>query len=171
MFLASRHERLAASPPPGFRPGDANARRTLTTLFGPVTYLRSRMIRRVAGAHCYPLDVALGLTRDGFSPWAIQFVTRLATRMSFASSRVPCRSALGWSPSVESIEEMTLGLRRLAEPFARQQAAPAKDGEVLVIEVDGKCPPTAREGELAERRGKRSRHAKACACGGPRHRG
>jgi hypothetical protein len=171
LFLACRHERLKPTPPPGFRCGDPAAQRTLKTLFGRVRFGRVQMIRRVAGAGFYPLDVALGLTRDGFSPWVIQFVTRLATRMSFASSRRLCRSVLGWSPSVESIEELALGLGRLAEPFARQQAAPKDDGEVLVIEVDGKCPPTAREGELAKRRGRRSKHAKACVCGCQRHRG
>ena len=68
------------------------------------------MIRLGGGTGIHPLDVALGLTRDGFSPWVIQFVTRLATRMSFASSRLLCRSVLGWSPSVETIEELVLGL-------------------------------------------------------------
>jgi hypothetical protein len=171
LFLACRHERLKASPPRGFRPGDPKARRTLKTLFGKVTFIRSQMIRRLGGTGFYPLDAALGLTRDGFSPWVIQFVTRLATRMSFASSRLLCRSVLGWSPSVETIEELVLGLGRLAEPFARQQPAPENDGEVLVIEVDGKCPPTAREEELAKRRGRRQKHEKACACGCQRHRG
>jgi hypothetical protein len=171
LFLACRHERLKTTPPPDFRLGDPKAPRTLKTLFGKVKFSRAQMIRRVGGIGYYPLDAALGLTRDGFSPWVIQFVTRLATRMSYASSRLLCRSVLGWSPSVESIEELALGLGRLAEPFARQQAAPKDDGEVLVIEVDGKCPPTAREGELAKRRGPRPKHAKACACGCQRHRG
>jgi hypothetical protein len=53
----------------------------------------------------------------------------------------------------------------------QQQPGPAEDGEVLVIEVDGKCPPTAREEELRKRRGRRRRHAKGCACGCQRHRG
>ena len=45
-------------------------------------------------------------------------------------------------------------------------------GEVLVIEVDGKCPPTATEAELAKRRGKRKpKHEKDCLCGCQRHRG
>jgi hypothetical protein len=171
LFLTCRHERLEATPPPGFRRGDPRAQRTLKTLFGKVTFHRAQMIRLVAGTGFYPLDAALGLTRDGFSPWVIQFVTRLATRMSFASSRLLCRSVLGWSPSVESIEELALGLGRLAEPFARQQAAPKGDGEVLVIEVDGKCPPTARADELAKRRGRRQKHEKACVCGCQRHRG
>lgn len=171
LFLACRHERLKAPPPPGFRRGDPAAPRTLKTLFGRVSYVREQMIRRRAGTSFHPLDAALGLTRDSISPWVIQFVARLATRMSFASSRLLCRSVLGWSPSVETIEELALGLGRLAQPFAQQQAAPEDDGEVLVIEADGKCPPTAREEELAKRRGKRAKHAKACACGCQRHRG
>ncbi|OWK37295.1 hypothetical protein FRUB_06415 [Fimbriiglobus ruber] len=136
-----------------------------------MTFGRSQMIRLVAGVSFYPLDATLGLTRDGFSPWVIQFVARLATRMSFASSRVLCRSVLGWSPSVESIAEMVIGLGQMAEPFMTHQSAPANDGEVLVIEVDGTCPPTARADELAKRRGRRRKHAKACGCGCQRHRG
>ncbi len=173
LFLACRHERLDATPPLGFRLGNPKAKRTLKTLFGKVTYIRTQMIRRDAGAGFYPLDAALCLTRDGFSPWVIQFVSRLATRMSFASSRLLCHAVLGWSPSVESIEELALGLGRMAEPFAKQQSAPEKDGEVLVIEVDGKCPPTARAEELRKRRGKRPPRVqvKGCPCGCQRHRG
>ena len=48
-----------------------------------------------------------------------------------------------------------LGLGRQAAPFMQQMGAPPNDGEVLVIEVDGKCPPTATEQELSKRRGKR----------------
>lgn len=171
LFLIRRHERFQRTPPSSHRLGNPVAKRTLKTLFGKVSYTRSQWLRRAGGGGCHPLDADLGLTRDSFSPWVIQFVTRLATRMSFQSSRLLCRSVLGWSPSVDSIEELVLGLGKLAEPFAKQQAAPEDDGEVLVIEVDGKCPPTAREGELAKRRGSRTKHAKACSCGCQRHRG
>jgi hypothetical protein len=174
LFLLIRHARLAwqdQTPPPGYRLGAAAADRTLKTLFGPVTYPRAQLIPKKGGPGYHPLDVELGLTRDGFSPWVIQFVTRLATRMSFASARLLCKSVLGWSPSTEAIEDLVLGLGRLAQPFAQQQAAPADDGAVLVIEMDGKCPPTARAEELRKRRGPRARHSKACACGCQRHRG
>jgi hypothetical protein len=174
LFLAARHERLTGqgqAPPPGYRLGDPRAARTVKTLFGPVTYARAQWVCKKGGNGYHPLDVALGLTRDGFSPWVIQFVTRLATRMSFAASRFLCRSVLGWSPSTEAIEQLVLGLGRQAQPFLQQQAAPENDGEVLVIEVDGKCPPTARQEELRKRRGPRGRHAKGCACGCQRHRG
>jgi hypothetical protein len=174
LFLTRRHEQLTwqdQTPPPGYRQGDPAAPRTLKTVFGPVTYQRSHLIPRQGGPGYHPLDVALGLTRDGFSPWVIQFVTRLATRMSFASARLLCQAVLSWSPSTQAIEELVLGLGRQAQPFMKQQPAPAEDGEVLVIEVDGKCPPTAREEELRKRRGRRGRHGKGCACGCQRHRG
>ena len=171
LFLTRRHERFQGTLPSSHRLGNPAAERTLKTLFGKVSYVRTQWLRRAGGGSCHPLDADLGLTRDSFSPWVIQFVTRLATRMSFQSSRLLCRSVLGWSPSVDSIEELVLGLGKLAEPFAKQQAAPEKDGEVLVIEVDGKCPPTAREAELAKRRGPRKKHGKACSCGCQRHRG
>ncbi len=54
----------------------------------------------------------------------------------------------------------------------KQLDAPPADGEVLIIEVDGKCPPTATEAELAKRRGpRRAKHAKSCRCSCQRHRG
>jgi hypothetical protein len=174
LFLARCHERLAwqdPTPPPGYRLGNPQAPRTLKTLFGTVVYQRTQWLRKWGGQGFYPLDVALGLTRDGFSPWVIQFVTRLATRMSYPASRLLCKEFLGWSPSTEAIEQLVLGLGQQAQAFLQQQAPPAKDGEVLVIEVDGKCPPTARAEELRKRRGPRGRHAKGCACGCQRHRG
>ena len=76
---------------------------------------------------------------------------------------------VGWSPSVETIEELVLGLGCLAQPFAKQQPAPKNEGEVLVIEVDGKCPPTAREEELRKRRGRRRPRGDVAGC--QRHRG
>jgi hypothetical protein len=123
-FLTIRHERLAwldPTPPQSYRPGEAE--RTLKTLFGPVPYRRSHRIRKEGGSGYHPLDVALGRTRDGFSPWVSPFVTRLATRMSFAASRLLCKSVLGWSPSTEAIEELVLGLGRQAQPLMQQQPA------------------------------------------------
>jgi hypothetical protein len=65
---------------------------------------------------------------------------------------------------------VVLGLGRQAAPFMQQLAAPSHEGEVLVIEVDGKCPPTATAAELSKRRGRR-RHRASCDCGCQRHRG
>jgi hypothetical protein len=172
LVLVSRHLRLNLGPylaVAGYRLGDTYAERRLKTAFGEITYGRAHLIREGGGGY-HPLDAVLGLTRDGFSPWVIQFVTRLATRMSYGASRLICRAALGWSPSTEAIEHLVLGLGRQAAPFLQQQAAPPNEGEVLVIEVDGKCPPTATDAELRKRRGNRG-HSRACSCGCQRHRG
>jgi hypothetical protein len=173
LFLVARRERWErASPLPDgtYRLGDPAGSRRLQTRFGEVTYTRAYLIRRAGGSGSHPLDAELGLTRDGFSPWVMGFVSRLATRLSFAASRTVCRSAWGWSPSTEAIEQLVLGLGRQAPPFAQPQAPPEEDGEVLVIEVDGKCRPTATDAELRKRRGRRT-HRTGCACGCPRHRG
>lgn len=173
LYLTARHERLDLEPylrDGQYRRGEAYAPRTLKTAYGAVPYGRAHLIRRRGGAGFYPLDAVLVLTRDGLSPWVMQWVGRLATRMSFAATRLLCQAALRWSPATETIEQVVLGLGRQAAAFMQQLAAPPHDGEVLVIEVDGKCPPTATAAELSKRRGRR-RHRPGCACGCQRHRG
>ena len=150
LYLTARHERLDLEPylqDGRYRRGDAFAERTLKTAYGEVKYGRAHLIRRCGGAGFYPLDAVLVLTRDKLSPWVMQLVGRLATRMSFAATRLVCKSVLCWSPATETIEQVVLGLGRHATPFMQQLAAPAGDGDVLVIEVDGKCPPTATAAE------------------------
>jgi len=173
VYLTARHERLDLEPclrDGLYRRGDAYAPRTLKTAYGEVPYGRTHLIRRRGGAGFYPLDAVLVLTRDGLSPWVMQWVGRLATRLSFATTRLVCRAALRWSPATETIEQVVLGLGRPAAAFMQQLAAPPHDGDVLVIEVDGKCPPTATAAELSKRRGRR-RPRRGCACGCQRHRG
>jgi hypothetical protein len=175
LFLTARYERLDLQPfleDGKYRPGDDYAERTLKTFYGEVTYGRQYLMSRGGGGGFFPLDMVLGLTRDRLSPWVMQWVARLATRMSFKASQMVCKAVLNWAPATETIEQVVLGMGRDAAPFMKQLAAPAKDGDVLVIEVDGKCPPTATEAELAKRRGKRRpRHEKSCTCGCQRHRG
>ena len=120
----------------------------------------------------FPLDIVLGLTWDQLSPWVMQWVARLATRMSFKAAKMVCQAVLNWAPATETIEQVVLGMGRDAAAFMKQLKAPSEDGQVLIIEVDGKCPPTATAAELAKRRGKRQpRHLKDCPCGCQRHRG
>jgi hypothetical protein len=175
LFLTARHERLDVTSfleDGRFRPGDDYAERTLKTRFGPVKYGRRYLQPCRGGNGIFPLDIVLGLTWDALSPWVMQWVARLATRMSFKAAKMVCQAVLNWAPATETIEQVVLGMGRDAAPFMKQLQAPKGDGEVLIIEVDGKCPPTATEAELAKRRGKRQpRHLKDCACGCQRHRG
>jgi len=175
LFLTARHERLDVQPfleDGRYRPGEDYAERTLKTPYGEVTYGRRYLMACAGGSGLFPLDVVLGLTLDRLSPWMMQWVARLATRMSFKAAQMVCKAVLHWAPATETIEQVVLGLGRGAKPFMKQLPAPTKDGDVLVIEVDGKCPPTATEAELAKRRGKRRpRHGSDCPCGCQRHRG
>jgi len=72
------------------------------------------------------------------------------------------------APSTEVIEKMVLGMGRHTAAFVEQAPAPEDDGEVLVIQLDGKGAPTATERELSRRRKKRGRRKPA---GSARHRG
>ena len=175
LFLVACHERLDLQPylkGGKYRIGDPDARRTLKTGYGDVPYGRQYLMPRRGGGGFFPLDRALGLTWDRLTPFVMQWVARLATRMSFRATQMVCKAALNWTPAAETIQQVVLGMGRTAAPFMKHLAAPAEDGEVLVIEVDGKCPPTATEGELAKRRGQRKpKHKRSGACGCQRHRG
>lgn len=176
LFLASRHDRLDIQPylqDRTYRPGQRDAERTLFTVFGPVTYVRQYLQARFGGSGIFPLDIELRLTWDAFSPWVMQWIARLASRMSFKAVHTVCKAVLNWAPATESMEQIVLGMGREAAPFMKQLEAPKGDGDVLVIEIDGKCPPTATEEELQKRRGKRKpKHQQSCKCKGcQRHRG
>jgi hypothetical protein len=177
LFLVSRHERLEPRleySERRFRRGAEYAVRTLQTLFGEVTYGRLHLKRRRKGGPGYhPLDVELGLTRDGYSLLTMSFLTRLATRMSYEAVQVICRGAWGWAPSTETLHAMVRGLGGYAGSYVddgqwwKRKKKRKGEGGVLVIEMDGKCPPTATEEELKKRRGPRSSCPRCCQ----RHRG
>lgn len=170
LFLAVRHQLLDLSgyEAEGWRVKKEFATRTLKTLCGPVTYGRAYLRRK--GRGWFPLDALLGITSDGFSWRVIDLVTRLATRVSYGATRSIMRGMIGWSPSTEAIESLVIGLGQRAPAFMATQQSFDDDGEVLVIEVDGKAAPMATEAELEARRQKR-KHGPQCGCGCQRHRG
>ena len=143
--------------------------RTIKTVFGEVRYFRTYLVRKnMIACGFHPLDIILGLTRDGFSPSVISQATRLATRVSFITSVKLFNYFYGWSPSTQSVETLVLGLGREAGGYMEVAEAPEGDGEVLIIEADGKATPTATDEELEKRRKKRGKNKKGCC---QRHRG
>ena len=58
---------------------------------------------------------------------------------------------LGAAPPASATEEWVLGLARPAYVYLSEGPLPEDDGDVLVIEIDGKAVPTATEQELAPR--------------------
>jgi hypothetical protein len=128
--------------------------RTLKTIFGEVRYWRTYFTKKKKGSGgFYPFDAEIGLTSDGFSPLVMSLAPKLATRMSFTASVLVFKYFYDWSPSSEAIQGLVIGMGRDAAPYMEQLEAPENDGEILVIEVDGKATPTATE--LEKRRGKR----------------
>ena len=143
--------------------------RKIKTIHGEVRYWRNYLIKKEKNnGGFYPLDMMVGLTSDGFSPWVISLATKLATRVSFSASVLLFKSFCGWSPSGKAIGELVLGMGRDSSLYMEYTEAPKDDGEVLVIEVDGKATPTATEEELNKRRGKRKKNKATCNCS--RHR-
>lgn len=170
LFLAVRHQHLDLScyEAEGWRVKKEFATRTIKTLCGAVTY--GRVYLRRNGQGWFPLDASLGITTDGFSWRVIDLVTQLATRVSYTAARGIMRAMIGWSPSTEAIESLVIGLGQRAPAFMATQSSFDDDGDVLVIEVDGKAAPMATEAELEARRQKR-KPSRKCSCGCQRHRG
>jgi hypothetical protein len=129
--------------------------RTVKTFFGPVQYWRTYAEHRNISGGYYPLDAVLGLTGDGFSQTMISLAARLATRMSYGSCQTVMKYFNNYSPSTEAIEALVIGLGKYTKSFMATQGEYEDDGEILVIEIDGKATPTATESELNKRRGKR----------------
>lgn len=174
LYLLDRHKKLPLRySDRKYRLDNTYAQRTLQTVFGEVTYGRTYLRRRKGGSGYHPFDEALGLTRDSYSPGTISFLGRLATRMSYQSAQHICRCAWGWAPSTETIHAMVLGLGRYARGYVddgswwNRKKTKKHEGHVLVLELDGKCPPTATEEELEKRRGPRQACPHCCQ----RHRG
>jgi hypothetical protein len=175
LFLLRRH--LSLDPTPWlhqgrYRTAEAYAPRTLKTSCGLLRYGRDYLIpTKGPGPGLHPLDAELGLTRDSFSPRVIAWFCRLATRLSFRLASELGGMFLGWAPPPSAIEEWVLGLGRPAHAWLSTGPLPQGDGDVLVIECDGKAAPMATEEELAKRTGPRQARPKACPCGCQRHRG
>jgi hypothetical protein len=74
------------------------------------------------------LDVALGLTRDAFSPLVIGWFCRLATRMSFQVASGLGGMFLGAAPPASAIEQWVLGLARPAYVYLSGGPLPGDEG-------------------------------------------
>lgn len=174
LMLALAEAKSRREHPPQFFVGDISFRlsapepRSFNTWHGVVRYSRS-YARPIEGGvgHC-PLDLELGLLGDRISPTLLAAGARLATRMSFAEAR----EVLSWFvpevPSTEVLEQAVLGFGHHTAAWFDTAPLPEGDGEVLVALFDGKCVPTARDSELAKRRGERTDRPPAPS---PRHRG
>ncbi|NMC02862.1 MAG: hypothetical protein GYA30_10880, partial [Chloroflexi bacterium] len=168
LFLCQREAQFQTAhpqPEPGYQ-RQGPIPRQIGTLLGKVRYWRTCFFQ--PGGGYYLLDVALGLTSDGFSMALRSCATRVATKVSYAQAVLLLTLFLHWSPAQGSIESMVLGLGCHTGTWFAQAPAPEGDGEVLVIQLDSKATPTATDAELEKRRGPRVPNPHP---GSQRHRG
>lgn len=122
------------------------------TRFGKVAY--EGPVGRVVGwrraARDLPLERELELC-GGFSLTVVMTLVKLCAQMAFAASRKTFRDVFEWSPSPRATLRMVDGLGAEARPFLDQAPPPEGDGEVLVIQVDGKGAPAISSREYARR--------------------
>jgi hypothetical protein len=137
------------------------------TRFGNVAF-ETPVGRRVGWARLardLPVNRELGLC-SGFSLVVVLTLTKLCAQMAFAAARRTFRDVFEWSPSQRATLRMVDGVSAQARPFLEQAPAPDGDGEVLVIQVDGKGAPSISSKEY-RRRAKPHRKGKS---GTVRHR-
>ena len=146
--------------------------RGFSTLFGVIRYHRVYM-REVADhdRHGFlPLDLALGLGNDRFSWNVLASAVRLATKLSFAEARSIHMDFVPQSPSTEVVQKAVLGFGAHTAAWLEHAPIPEDEGEVLVIQIDGKGAPMATERELERRRAaRRKRTRQPAKSGSPRH--
>jgi hypothetical protein len=127
------------------------------TRFGKVPFTR-RVGKRLGlqrGACDFPVDRDLGLC-GGFSLGVVVAVTRLCAQMAFAQASTNFRYTYGWSPSTRAVLRMVDAVGDEARAFLERAPPPKEDdGEVLIIQVDGKGAPMITEREFDRRRGPR----------------
>ncbi len=126
---------------------------SLGTRFGKVVFKRpvGRPEGRRRGACDRVVDRELGLTA-GFSLGVVLAVTRLCAQMAFATARDNFRQAHEWAPSPRAVLRMVDGVGDEARAFLQQAPAPDDDGEILVIQVDGRGAPMINSTEYRRRR-------------------
>ena len=128
------------------------------TRFGKVSFTRpiGRRLRARRAKADLPIDRELGLC-SGFSLGVVTGIARLCAQMAFASARENWREVYGWAPAPLAVLRMVDAVGDQARPFIEQAAPPEDDGEVLVIQVDGKGAPMIGSAEYERRSGERER--------------
>jgi hypothetical protein len=88
----------------------------------------------------------------GFSLTTVLSVTRLCAQLAFANARTTFASFCEWAPSQRSVLRMVDTVGAEARGFLESAPAPDDDGDILVIQVDGRGAPMVDGAELARRR-------------------
>jgi hypothetical protein len=160
-LLALFLERSAARPRPaayeqeGARYAlDTTTRRNseVGTRFGKVKFSRA-IGRRLGGRGRadLPVDRDLGLCA-GFSLGTVTAITQLCAMLAFGNARRLFAEFHEWAPSPRATLRMVDAVGAEARSFLDAAPAPEDDGEILVIQVDGRGAPMITATEAERRR-------------------
>jgi mannose-6-phosphate isomerase-like protein (cupin superfamily) len=129
------------------------ARSEIGSRFGKVPFVRpvGRRADHRRGPRDLPIDRQLGLV-GGFSLGTVAAMTRLCTQMAFGSARATFRSFCEWSPSQRAVLRMVDAVGAEARGFLEGAPPPPDDGDILVIQVDGRGAPMIDAAEYERRR-------------------
>lgn len=132
---------------------DGKVSTEIGTRFGKVAFNRpiGRRVGWRRAAHDRPIDRELGLC-SGFSLTTVMSVTRLCAQLAFANARSTFATFCEWMPSQRSVLRMVDAVGATAREFLMAAAAPAGDGDILVIQVDGRGAPMVDRAEIERRR-------------------
>jgi hypothetical protein len=122
------------------------------TRFGKVRFTRPTgcKVGDSRAAKDLPVDRELGLC-SSFSLCVVMDVARLCAQQAFASARKTFKQFCEWMPSPRAVLRIIDAVGAKARPFLEQAPAPEGDGEILVIQTDGKGAPTISSRERARR--------------------
>ncbi len=130
---------------------DTRRRSEIGTRFGKVAFVRA-VGRPIGGRRRtdLPIDRELGVC-SGFSLGTVTAVVQLCALMAFGTARRLFAEFHEWAPSSRSTLRMVDAVGAEARGFLDADAAPDDDGEVLVIQVDGRGAPMISATEHARR--------------------
>jgi hypothetical protein len=121
----------------------------LATRFGRVPFVRP-VVRTCRGEVYRPVDRMLRL-HGSASLGVIVMLAQLCTRLSFSQARAVFAATHEWRPSQDMTLRIVDATGALARSFLEQAPVPDDDGEVLVIEVDGRGAPMISPAEMLRR--------------------
>jgi len=126
------------------------------TRFGKVAFRRptARPVGRPRGRRDFPVDRELGIA-SGFSVPATLVLVRLCAQMAFANARATFTNIFEWAPCSRTVLRMVDSVGNHAATFLEQAPAPEDDGEILVVQADGKGIPMISSAEHRRRQERR----------------
>lgn len=111
----------------------------------------------------FPLDKELNLPERAFSYYLQEILVRNGTDLTYEKSLDRLEQLFGINISPRSLMDVLEDVSRHSDEFRDNQPAPPveKEGEILVVSVDGKGIPI-RKDEPAEKKGEKNHKKKMC---------